>query len=124
MKRAALLVCTTFAVAACPPKEAPEQSKADPTLVAAANPPAGGGNSQPTGAAQASPGVDVQAETSEWTPRTPEEIRRDGNHLKDAGSVYLRQHAFNPIEWYSWGQTALRRARLEDKRRKQLPPGP
>ncbi|MDP6947076.1 MAG: DUF255 domain-containing protein, partial [Myxococcota bacterium] len=52
---------------------------------------------------------------SGWVLRTPEEIRAQGNHLKDVGSVYLQQHAMNPLEWYPWGEEALRRARLEDK---------
>ena len=28
---------------------------------------------------------------------------------------YLRQHADNPVEWFPWGDEALRRARDEDK---------
>jgi len=37
------------------------------------------------------------------------------NHLADETSPYLRQHADNPVEWYPWGDEALRRAREEDK---------
>ncbi len=37
------------------------------------------------------------------------------NHLADETSPYLRQHADNPVEWYPWGEEALRRARDEDK---------
>jgi hypothetical protein len=37
------------------------------------------------------------------------------NHLADETSPYLRQHADNPVEWYPWGEDALRRAREEDK---------
>jgi uncharacterized protein len=37
------------------------------------------------------------------------------NHLADETSPYLRQHAENPVEWYPWGEDALRRAREEDK---------
>ena len=37
------------------------------------------------------------------------------NHLADETSPYLRQHADNPVEWYPWGDEALRRARDEDK---------
>ncbi len=48
-------------------------------------------------------------------PRTPEEIRRTGNHLTSETSVYLRQHAHNPLDWYPWGEEALARARREDK---------
>ncbi len=46
---------------------------------------------------------------------SPEVIRRDGNHLKDENSVYLQQHAYNPIDWYPWGEAALNRAKSEDK---------
>jgi uncharacterized protein YyaL (SSP411 family) len=37
------------------------------------------------------------------------------NHLADETSPYLRQHAENPVEWFPWGDEALRRARQEDK---------
>ena len=32
------------------------------------------------------------------------------NHLADETSPYLRQHADNPVEWFPWGDEALRRA--------------
>ena len=56
-----------------------------------------------------------EAKLSAWVLRTPEEIMAQGNHLVNSGSVYLRQHAKNPLEWYPWGEEALERARLEDK---------
>ncbi|MBD0328724.1 MAG: thioredoxin domain-containing protein [Thermoleophilia bacterium] len=37
------------------------------------------------------------------------------NRLADATSPYLLQHADNPVDWYPWGDEALRRARDEDK---------
>ena len=37
------------------------------------------------------------------------------NHLIDATSPYLKQHAYNPVDWYPWGPEALERARREDK---------
>ena len=37
------------------------------------------------------------------------------NHLIDATSPYLQQHAYNPVDWYPWGPEALERARREDK---------
>lgn len=37
------------------------------------------------------------------------------NHLVSETSTYLRQHAYNPVEWYPWGKEALDRARAEDK---------
>ena len=37
------------------------------------------------------------------------------NRLQLASSPYLRQHANNPVDWYPWGDEALRRARAEDK---------
>ena len=37
------------------------------------------------------------------------------NHLADETSPYLRQHADNPVEWFPWGDEALRRADEEDK---------
>ncbi|MCS6976159.1 MAG: thioredoxin domain-containing protein [Gemmatales bacterium] len=37
------------------------------------------------------------------------------NRLQYETSPYLRQHAANPVDWYPWGDEALRRAREEDK---------
>ena len=37
------------------------------------------------------------------------------NRLQHARSPYLLQHAENPVDWYPWGEEALRRARREDK---------
>ncbi|KTD23372.1 Thioredoxin-related protein [Legionella lansingensis] len=37
------------------------------------------------------------------------------NHLIHENSPYLQQHAHNPVEWYPWGETALDKARTENK---------
>ncbi len=37
------------------------------------------------------------------------------NRLIDAASPYLLQHAYNPVQWYPWGEEAFEKARLEDK---------
>jgi len=37
------------------------------------------------------------------------------NHLDGQQSLYLRQHAHNPIDWYPWGEEAIKRARRENK---------
>jgi len=37
------------------------------------------------------------------------------NHLAQATSPYLKQHQYNPVDWYPWGPEALERARREDK---------
>jgi hypothetical protein len=42
------------------------------------------------------------------------EAKRD-NRLARETSPYLRQHAHNPVDWYAWGEEALRRARDEDR---------
>jgi len=47
--------------------------------------------------------------------RSPEEVRRTGNRLRDESSLYLQQHARNPVDWYPWAEEALARAREEDK---------
>ncbi len=54
---------------------------------------------------------DVEA----YVPRTSQEIRENGNHLKNERSVYLLQHAHNPLDWYPWGDEAIERARSENK---------
>ena len=37
------------------------------------------------------------------------------NKLADQGSLYLQQHANNPIHWNPWGEEALERAKIEQK---------
>ncbi len=37
------------------------------------------------------------------------------NRLQSAKSLYLRQHADNPVDWYEWGDIALARAKAENK---------
>ncbi len=41
-------------------------------------------------------------------PKTP-------NRLINEKSPYLLQHAYNPVEWYPWGEEAFAKARSEDK---------
>ncbi|WP_425161253.1 DUF255 domain-containing protein, partial [Candidatus Binatus sp.] len=40
-------------------------------------------------------------------------IGRKPNRLINEQSPYLRQHAYNPVDWYAWGPDALARARTE-----------
>ncbi|MCX6027018.1 MAG: thioredoxin domain-containing protein [Chloroflexi bacterium] len=37
------------------------------------------------------------------------------NALIDSASPYLLQHAHNPVEWLPWGETALRKAKSQDR---------
>ena len=37
------------------------------------------------------------------------------NRLIDESSPYLLQHAHNPVDWYPWGESALKKARSENK---------
>ncbi len=37
------------------------------------------------------------------------------NRLSKETSPYLLQHAYNPVDWYPWGDDALQRAKNEDK---------
>ena len=37
------------------------------------------------------------------------------NRLIHEKSPYLLQHAFNPVNWYPWGDEAFERAQVEDK---------
>ncbi|PIE71361.1 MAG: thioredoxin domain-containing protein [Deltaproteobacteria bacterium] len=37
------------------------------------------------------------------------------NRLANASSPYLKQHAFNPVDWYPWGGEAIKKAREEKK---------
>ena len=42
--------------------------------------------------------------------------QRKANRLIREQSPYLRQHAYNPVDWYPWGQEALARARPKTNR--------
>jgi uncharacterized protein YyaL (SSP411 family) len=37
------------------------------------------------------------------------------NHLINETSPYLLQHAYNPVDWYPWGEAAFEKARAENK---------
>ena len=37
------------------------------------------------------------------------------NRLLGAPSPYLQQHAYNPVDWYPWGEEAFAKARKENK---------
>lgn len=37
------------------------------------------------------------------------------NRLIAETSPYLLQHAYNPVNWYAWGEEAFSKAREEDK---------
>jgi uncharacterized protein YyaL (SSP411 family) len=37
------------------------------------------------------------------------------NRLAAEASLYLRQHAANPVDWHPWGPQALARARAEER---------
>ena len=41
---------------------------------------------------------------------------RRTNRLERETSSYLLQHAFNPVDWYPWGDEAFAKARSEDSR--------
>ena len=41
--------------------------------------------------------------------------KKQANHLIDEKSPYLQQHAYNPVDWYPWGEEALVKAVAEDK---------
>jgi len=41
--------------------------------------------------------------------------RRRANRLVHEKSPYLLQHAYNPVDWYPWGEEAFEKAKREDK---------
>ncbi|GHB63753.1 thioredoxin [Persicitalea jodogahamensis] len=42
-------------------------------------------------------------------------LGQSGNHLGNASSPYLLEHADNPVGWYEWGDEALKKAKEENK---------
>jgi uncharacterized protein YyaL (SSP411 family) len=72
------------------------------------------------------PQLDLNMDTQ--TPMVPEtlsdtpapigvdsEHKGEPNHLINEKSPYLLQHAYNPIDWYPWGEEAFEKARAENK---------
>ncbi len=43
-------------------------------------------------------------------PLTGEPAVRSPNRLVHEKSPYLLQHAYNPVDWYPWGEEAFARA--------------
>jgi uncharacterized protein YyaL (SSP411 family) len=43
------------------------------------------------------------------------EITRKANRLAGESSPYLLQHAYNPVEWYPWGDEPFKKAKRENK---------
>lgn len=42
-------------------------------------------------------------------------MNKNSNHLISEKSPYLLQHAYNPVDWYPWGDEAFKKAQKEDK---------
>ena len=40
---------------------------------------------------------------------------KKANRLIDEKSPYLQQHAYNPVDWFPWGEEALEKAKRENK---------
>ena len=44
-----------------------------------------------------------------------QERERKPNRLIHEKSPYLLQHAYNPVDWYPWGEAAFEAAKTQDK---------
>ena len=44
-----------------------------------------------------------------------DQAQREPNRLASESSPYLLQHAYNPVDWYPWGDEAFAKAAAEDK---------
>ncbi len=58
---------------------------------------------------------DGWAQSHTMEPNNTNTKPQKANHLADSFSPYLRQHKYNPVEWYEWSDEALERARRENK---------
>jgi len=54
-----------------------------------------------------------QTQTQEMQKQS--DHRGEPNKLINESSPYLLQHAYNPVDWYPWGEEALNKAKKEDK---------
>ncbi len=48
-------------------------------------------------------------------PQKPKIEEKKPNRLIKEKSPYLLQHAYNPVDWYPWGEEAFEKAKKEDK---------
>ncbi len=51
-------------------------------------------------------------------PKPPKDAKKPAvkpNRLAKERSPYLRQHQYNPVDWYPWGDEAFAKAKAEDK---------
>jgi len=53
--------------------------------------------------------------TAETFVEHQKQLGKKSNRLIQEKSPYLLQHAFNPVDWYPWGEEAFTRARKEEK---------
>ena len=47
--------------------------------------------------------------------KTKQQSQHEANRLALEKSPYLLQHAYNPVDWYAWGDEAFEKAKSEDK---------
>jgi len=48
-------------------------------------------------------------------PEKEQAKARKANRLINEKSPYLLQHAYNPVDWFPWGDEALQKAARESK---------
>ena len=56
----------------------------------------------------------IKSQSPSWLPGNMHD-RQHPNRLIGEKSPYLLQHAYNPVDWYPWGEDAFDKARREDK---------
>ena len=49
------------------------------------------------------------------TTDAPKKHQNNANKLINEKSPYLQQHAYNPVNWYPWGDEAFEQAKKENK---------
>jgi uncharacterized protein YyaL (SSP411 family) len=57
----------------------------------------------------------MQRQVQQMQERVAHKDGGKSNRLANETSPYLLQHAYNPVDWYPWGDEALTRAKREDK---------
>ncbi len=59
-----------------------------------------------------------QITVNDYLQQAKEKAKKQGrkaNRLINESSPYLLQHAYNPVQWYAWGDAAFEKARKENK---------
>ncbi|MCP4189103.1 MAG: thioredoxin domain-containing protein [Planctomycetaceae bacterium] len=114
-----LVCCVLIGLNGCTPKTSDQEASDAASQASDAASQASDAASQASDAASqasdaASQASDAASQANDATSEA-ESPTQQVNRLVDETSPYLRMHAHNPVDWYPWGEEALKKAKDENK---------